>query len=340
MSSKKAVSDLASLATSIFEPVSSQGVDVWLDTGFLPLNEAIGGSYKTGLPVGRIIELFGAESCGKTAIATSAMVSAQKQGGVALFMDHERSYMPHLAEQAGLDIEPKNGRFVHATPRTFEESLDNVIKYGQHIREHELIEETAPILVVFDSLAAMVPKSKFGKQNEEMGMHDALALAKACSTSFPVLQSWASDLNMCILVLNQTRTDPGVMFGDNKKTPGGDAKNFYYSVRIGLNRSMIKDSKKNVIGQTIKAKVIKNKVSAPFKECMWQFSFREDGTGFLDSLQSSIDYLIEKEVLKTSGAYVDYNGKKIFKSQLAEKIREQGKEQIIYDMILNLESTA
>ncbi len=330
----KAVKDLASLASGVFgnTVASEDSVEIWLDTGFMPLNKAISGEYDKGLPVGRIIEMFGAESCGKTAIATSAMVSAQKMGGLAMFMDHERSFMPHLGEQAGLNIDPKAGNFVHAVPETFEKSLDMVIEYSQAVRDNKLIDDKAPILVVFDSLAAMVPKSKMAKTNEEMGMHDSLALAKACSTTFPVLQHWARKLNMCILILNQTRTDPGVMFGDNKKTPGGDAKNFYYSVRIGLNRSMIKKDKE-VIGQTIKAKVIKNKVSKPFQECTWRFSFRDDGTGFLDTLHSSIEYLIDNEKLKTSGAYVEYAGKKVFKSQLADKIREAGKEQVIYDMI-------
>lgn len=327
--------DLSSLAGSVFGDTvaSEESVEIWLDTGFMPLNKAISGHYDKGLPAGRIIEIFGAESCGKTAIATSAMISAQKMGGLAMFMDHERSFMPRLGEQAGLNIDPTVGNFVHAAPDTFEKSLDMVIEYSQAVRDDKLIDDKAPILVVFDSLAAMVPKSKFAKTNEEMGMHDSLALAKACSTTFPVLQHWARKLNICVLILNQTRTDPGIMFGDNKKTPGGDAKNFYYSVRIGLNRSMIKDKDKNITGQTIKAKVTKNKVSKPFQECAWQFSFRDDGTGFLDTLQSSIDYLIENGKLVTSGAYVQYNGKKVFKSQLAAKIREAGKEQVIYDMI-------
>ena len=273
-----------------------------------------------------------------TAIATNAMISAQKASGVALFMDHERSFMPHLAEQAGLCIDPAVGNFIHAVPDTFEQSLDTVTEYAETIRDNELIPKEAPILVVFDSLAAMVPKSKMVKKNEEQGMHDNTALARACSAAFPALQIFAEKYNMCILILNQTRENIGVMFGDNTTTPGGNAKNFYYSVRIGLHRKMIKDKDKNVIGQEIKAKVIKNKVSAPYKECVWQFSFREDGTGFLDSLHSSIDYLIEKGVMKQTGAYVEFNGKKTFRSQLTDKIRDAGQEEKIYNMIRALDS--
>lgn len=340
MSNKDKLKALQGIASGVFKGKmgTATGVNYWLDTGFLPLNEAISSNYDDGVPSQRIIEIFGAESCGKTAIATSVMMSAQKQGGLALFMDHERSFMPHLAEKAGLAID--DGTFIHATPKTFEESLDMVVEFGDKVRENKIIPDEAPIVVVLDSLAAMVPKSKLAKSNAEQGMHDTTALARACSSAFPALQQFATDYNMCIVVLNQTRENIGVMFGDNTTTPGGNAKNFYYSVRIGLTRKMVKDKDKNVIGQDITAKVIKNKVAAPFKQCSWRFSFRDDGTGFLDSLHSSIEYLIERGDLETSGAYVIYNGKKIYKTQLTDKIREAGQEDVIYNMIRKPKSSA
>jgi len=138
---------------------------------------------------------------------------------------------------------------------------------------------------------------------------------------------------VCIVFLNQTRTNPQIMMGDSTTTPGGDAKNFYYSIRVALTRKMEKDKEKNVTGQTIKAKVIKNKVSAPFKEATWRFNFREDGTGYLDVLGASVDYLIEKNVLKQRGAYVELNGKKYFRSKLVEVIIENKMEKVIIDMI-------
>jgi RecA/RadA recombinase len=185
--------------------VEGEGVQTFLDTGFKPLNKAISGRYDGGLPCGRIVEMFGLESCGKTAIATAAMIAAQKAGGVALFMDHERSFMPHLGKQAGLCIDPKVGNFIHQKPKTFEESLDKVVEYLDIVRGKELIPKEAPIIVVFDSLAAMVPKSKFDKKAADTGMHDSLALAKASSSAFPVLQSYADDFNTCMLFLNQVR---------------------------------------------------------------------------------------------------------------------------------------
>lgn len=329
-----AVKSLTDAMSGVFgENASEKGVDIWLDTGFKPLNKAISGSYDKGLPVGRLVEMFGLESCGKTAIATSAMIAAQEAGGVAMFMDHERSFMHELARQMGLETDSAVGNFVYQRPDTFEESIDNVVKYMYTVRENELIPKEAPIVVVFDSLAAMVPQKKLEKDSGEQSMHDSLALAKACSSAFPALTLHAEKCDTCFLFLNQTRENPGVMFGDNTTQPGGKAPKFYSSVRIGLNRKMVKNKDKEVERQEITAKVIKNKVSAPFREAKWSFSFREDGTGFLDTLQSSIDYLIEKDKLKASGAYIEYGGKKIFKSQFADKIREAGKEQAIYDMI-------
>ena len=308
---------------------SEDGVRIWLDTGFKPLNKALSGRYNRGLPCGRIIELFGGESCGKTAIATSSMISAQKQGGVAMFMDHERSFMPDLAEKMGLCIDPKVGNFVYQKPRTLEESFDKMVQYLDLVRSKKLIPDEAPIVCVFDSLAAMNPKSKFAKGMEDQGMNDSLALAKACSSCFPVLQTYADEYNACILVLNQVRENPGVMFGDNTTTPGGKAPKFYASIRVALNRSVEKDKS----GQTIKAKVVKNKVSAPFKEAKWEFKFREDGTGFLDSLSSSIDHLVDIGILKRAGAYIEYNGKKMYRSALIEAIEKSGRQQDIYDMM-------
>jgi protein RecA len=334
MAKTEAVKSLADLQSKVFKNVAApnMGVKYWLDTGFKPLNKAISGDYAKGIPSGRMIEIFGKESCGKTAIATSAMINAQKEGGIAIFLDHERSFIPQLGEKMGLCIDPAIGNFVHQTPRTFEEAMDLTIEYIESVRVNKLIPEEAPIVIVFDSLAAMIPKSKFVKKVEEQGMHDSLALAKACSSAFPLLQAYADDFNATMLFLNQTRTNPAMMFGDSTTTPGGDAKNFYYSVRIGLTRKMIKDKDKNTIGQTIKAKVIKNKVNKPFSECEWQFTFRDDGTGFLDSLSSSIDYLIARGDIIQSGAYVEFNGKKVFRSKFTELIIENKLEQTIYDM--------
>jgi recombination protein RecA len=192
---------------------AQQEVKYWLDTGFAPLNKAISGRYKSGLPVGRIVEMFGGSSCGKTAIATKAMAAAQQMGGIAAFMDHENSFDVGQAETVGLD---PNGAWVYKTPETFEESVDDAVKLARAVRSKQLIAPEAPIIVAFDSLASMVPQSKLydSKGNEkgagDLSMHDNLALAKCTSSAFPALAQMASKFNMLLLFLNQTRTKPGL----------------------------------------------------------------------------------------------------------------------------------
>lgn len=313
------MADLKDAIDEIFggEPEST-GVSVWLDTGYPPLNLALSGRYDGGLPCGRIVELFGDESSGKTAIATAAMIATQKQGGVALFMDHERSFMKDIAEENGLDL--TRGRFSRQAPDTFEESVTKAIRWMVYIREKELIPAKAPLTVVFDSLASMVPQSKFAKEIDEQGMNDSLALAKACSAVMSTLSLYAEKYDCLIIFLNQVREKPGVMFGDPTTTPGGRAPKFYSSVRIQVSRSMIKKDGE-VIGQTVKCRTIKNKVYRPFQECEWEFLFREDGTGYFDVVGGTIDHLCKIDKLSKSGAYITWlDGKKYMKTKLVKLI--------------------
>lgn len=304
---------------------SIQNVKLWLNTGFPPLNKAISGRYDGGLPVGRIIEMFGPESSGKTAIATSAMIQAQQMGGVAIFRDHERSFDVSLANKAGLLTEPGDP-WIFKSGGTFEHSISDTIDIATKIREEKLIDANAPIIVVYDSLASMNPKSKMSKGVDEQSMHDKLALASATSTVFPVLVDYAQDLNMCILFLNQIRMKPGVMFGDPTTTPGGEAPKFYASVRISLSRSMVKEKTSNeMIGQEITAKCIKNKVSAPFRKATWRFVFQPDGTGKFDVIGSLIDHLLELKLMDMTGTRINWEGKTYFRNQLAAKIEDENK---------------
>jgi len=332
------MADLASVLANVAgDNDEAIGVRNWLSTGFPPLDEALSGKYfGGGMPSGRIIEMFGPESSGKTAIATQTMIHAQKEGGVAIFMDHERSFDHAIAEQQGLRV-GKGEPFVFKTPDTFEESTTNVIKICQGIRDAKVIPVEAPIAVVFDSLASMVPKSKFAKDIDEQGMNDSLALAKACSAVMPTLAVFAEKLNICMLFLNQEREKPGVMFGDPITTPGGRAPKFYASVRIQIGRTMIKkqvNGKKRPIGQEVKCKVIKNKVHRPFEEAAWKFMFREDGTGYFDVTGSLIDHLEELDILKKSGNYYVWDdGKKYLRDALVKKIDESGEQQKLLDML-------
>ncbi|MFA9261829.1 MAG: hypothetical protein ACEQSB_00515 [Undibacterium sp.] len=278
-------------------------VDMFLDSGFPPLNYALSGSWDGGFAVGRIVEISGPPSSGKTAIATMAMISAQKAGGFAAFMDHERSFAEPLAIGLGLNISPSN--FVFKKPETFEDSIEIAAKLGSVIRKNKLIDAKAPIVVVFDSLAGMVPQSAMfdakGKERDAStrNMNDNSALARATSAHFPALNQHAEKYNMCLIFLNQVRNKIGVVFGDPRTTPGGDAPKFWASQRVMLGASMIKvATDPKPLGQEVTANVIKNKVSRPFLKASWRFMYQPDGSGRFDFERSMVDFLIGEDVIK------------------------------------------
>lgn len=336
----------ALIMDTVGENAEKQEVTCWLDTGYPPLNKAIGGSIDRGFPGGRIIEMFGPPSSGKTAIATAVMASAQKAGGVAMFMDHENSFDVHLGESLGLD---PTTRWVYKKPETFEQSIDMALRLAARLRGYDdkgnkqkgkpALAQEAPIVVVFDSLASMVPQSKMYdnkgnvKDAAENSMHDNTALARATSAHFPRLAVLAEKYNMCMVFLNQVRTKPGVAYGDPTTTPGGQAPEFYSSVRIGLTRELIRDKDKNVLGQTINANVKKNKVNPPFKRASWNFMFLADGTGYFDVIGSMVELLADNGTLKRDGnGFIWTDGKKYMKPALTEKIKSEG----LYDALLTM----
>ena len=298
-----------------------------LDTGFAPLNKIISGDYQQGLPTGRIVEMFGPPSCGKTAIATSVMAEAIKHEGFAIFMDHERSFDIGLARDLGLD--DASGRFGHLRPKTLEESFMRALNAAVKIRDEEMIPAEAPIVCVFDSLAAMVPQSKMAKELDELTMADSLALAKATSTVLPAVKQRAEDANMLVLLLNQVRENPGG-YGNSERTPGGKAPAFYADVRIRLKAAPLWDSKKNRLGQTITAECIKTKLTAPFKTTEWDFLFMPDGSGQFDVIGGLIEEACKTGVLERKGARIQYDGKSYFKNQLKEVIDKDTLESALY----------
>lgn len=321
--------DFTKLADALVKAIGdndeSATVTKWLDTGFAPLNFAISHDYNGGLPCGRIVEIFGPPSAGKTALATQAMVSAQKQGGVACFHDHERAFYLSLGKKLGLDDSP--GRWIYKKPRTFEDSLDLFVKTVRSIREAGLPLE-APICYVFDSLASMIPKSQLEKDLAKQGMHDQTALARATSPTFRVLSSIAEEYNVCIIFLNQLRQKIGVMFGNPDTTPGGNAPEFYASVRIqlGASRLTVGDGEeKQTIGQAVTARVVKNKTSRPFLKAKWQFLYREDGSGYFDNIGSTLDFMVEKGVLqKEKRSIIWTDGNTYSRSRLIKMLEETG----------------
>lgn len=306
-------------------------VSRFLDTGYPPLNYAMSSRWDGGMPVGRIIEVAGPPSSGKTAIATSVMAAAQRAGGIAGFMDHERSFSLQLAPKLGLDVTP--GHFVFKKPRTFEESVSIAVQAGVYVREKKVISSEAPIVWVFDSLASMVPQSvlfdqKSGKERDpsSRNMNDNTALARATSAHLPAFSQWVEELNICAIFLNQVRTNIGVMYGDPRTTPGGDAPKFYASARLMLNTASKIKKGTEIIGMQITANVIKNKVARPFLGASWRFVFEKDGTGRFDVERSMVDFLEAEGLLKSPAkGYVTWDGVRVGKEALATRIRAEGK---------------
>lgn len=315
-------------------------VDRFLDTGYPPFNFALSARWDGGLPVGRMVEIAGPPSSGKTAISTAAMSAAQKQGCMAIFMDHERSFDFNLAERLGLNT--KAGPFVYRKPRTFEDSLDLAKHMARFVRKEKLIDANAPICVVFDSLASMVPKSalddsKTGKEKDasERSMHDNTALARATSAAFPAFSQWCEELDVCALFLNQTRQNIGVMYGDSTVTPGGNSPKFYFSVRVMLSAKKMNKSQsdKTVVGSQITAHVTKNKVSRPFLSAEWLFRFEDDGSGRFDVEYSLVNFLLRENLLQRNGNWIVFDGNKYHPGPLAEKIRKEGRLNELLDML-------
>jgi protein RecA len=307
----------------------------FLSTGYAPLDHALSAKFHDGgFPVGRIIEVAGPASAGKTALSSCAIAAAQRMGGIGGFSDHERSFSMILAPKLGMDVSP--GRFVFKKPRTFEESITLCVRVAEHLRTKKLIPAEAPIAWIFDSLASMVPQSalvdaKTGKDKsaEDRNMNDNTALARATSAHMPAFAQYCDELGICAIFLNQIRMKMGVMYGDPRTTPGGEAPKFYASQRIMLGSSQIKKGTE-IIGAEVTAAIIKNKIAAPFKKASYRFMFQADGTGRFDVERSTVEFLDGIGALESAGpGFVKWNGVRIGKEALARKIQaENGMDEL------------
>lgn len=307
-----------------------QQVEHWLDTGFPPLNKAVSGNLEGGLPCGRIVEIFGPPSAGKTFLATKAMISAQKKGGIAMFLDHENSFDAGLGAEMGLEIDEDAGNWIYKQPDTFEDAIELIGQLLSTVRGGKLIPDDVPICIVCDSLASMVPRQKFdkfekmadgtAKDKDELNMNDNTALARATSANLPTLAKWSQKYNCCLIFLNQVRTKLGVMFGDPTTSPGGDAPKFYSSVRIKLGGGQLKEKTERV-GQRVTAECVKNKVAPPFEKCEWNYYF--DTSRGLDVVESMVEYMLEKgHIAKTPNGRIELGGKMYTKSQIVDQYRK------------------
>ena len=210
---------LKNIGNIVGDQAKSLEIKTWINTGLPPLNYCLSGHYDRGYALGRLYEMFGPSSSGKTLCATKAMIAAQEQGGCAIFIDYEQSFDLSLAMELGMTDEAPY--FIYVAPRTWEEGNQKAIELAAAIRESEVIAGTAPIMIVQDSIAAAVPASQVAKGHDfnALNMNDTTALARVTSTTLKSIKAYATDLQFTCLFLNQIRVSPGVCLRGDVKIP-------------------------------------------------------------------------------------------------------------------------
>ncbi len=279
---------------------AKEGVDV-IPTGALALDIALGVG---GLPKGRVVEIYGPESSGKTTVALHVVASAQKMGGTAAFIDAEHALDAQYASQLGVNI---NDLLV-SQPDTGEQAMD--------IAE-ALVRSGAVDIVVVDSVAALVPRAEL---EGDMGDAHVGLQARLMSQALRKLAGSISRSNTVVIFINQIREKVGIMFGNPEVTPGGRALKFFSSVRIEVRRGEALKRGTEIIGSRTKAKVVKNKVASPFKVAEFDIIYGEG----ISREGSLLDIAVEMRIITKSGAWFSYRDERI--GQGRENAREYLKE--------------
>jgi len=259
-----------------------------IPTGALSLDLALGGR---GLPRGRIIEIFGPESSGKTTLALTVVANTQKSGGVAAFIDAEHALDPSWAKRIGVNLD----ELLVSQPDTGEQALEIC---------EMLVRSNAVDIIVIDSVAALIPKAEI---EGEMGDSVVGLQARLMSQAMRKLTGAIAKSECIVIFINQLREKIGVMFGSPETTTGGKALKFYASVRIDIRRiGAIKDGERN-IGNRVRAKVVKNKVAPPFREAEFDIMFNEG----ISTTGDLVDLAVEENIIEKAGSWFAYKTTRI-----------------------------